>query len=292
MLRFLFFFILGIVLTRNFWLGLLIALALTFFSSSKKTPPASRQKNSARTENRRVDSAVLGTDLNVSQYITRALFAVIGTVAKAKGVVTRDDIALANEAMRRLQLDETLKVQAREFFTLGKNGALDLQTLLGEVRRFFRNAEDVRRMFFEASLEFALNDGEISGGEQQILRFIALQVGISEDEFQSIMRRYTSAHNFSGSRSSQQSHTQENAHTQGKSAGADALQAACDILGVSAGADYDTVKKAYRSLMNQYHPDKLAGKDLPAGLMEMAKEKTQEILAAYRYICTQKGWKS
>jgi DnaJ like chaperone protein len=33
--------------------------------------------------------------------------------------------------------------------------------------------------------------------------------------------------------------------------------------------------------MNQHHPDKLIAKGLPEEMMQLAKEKTQEIQAAY-----------
>ena len=55
--------------------------------------------------------------------------------------------------------------------------------------------------------------------------------------------------------------------------------------------EQNTVKRAYRRLMNEHHPDKLVAKGLPPEMMEMAKEKTQQIQAAYDLICKAKGWK-
>lgn len=49
------------------------------------------------------------------------------------------------------------------------------------------------------------------------------------------------------------------------------------------------VKRAYRRLMNEHHPDKLVAKGLPPEMMEMAKEKAQQIQAAYDLICKVKG---
>jgi dnaJ-like protein djlA len=43
--------------------------------------------------------------------------------------------------------------------------------------------------------------------------------------------------------------------------------------------------------MNEHHPDKLAAKGLPDEMMELAKEKAQQIQAAYDLICKSKGWK-
>ena len=56
------------------------------------------------------------------------------------------------------------------------------------------------------------------------------------------------------------------------------------VLGVSPDASDAEVKKAYRRLMSQHHPDKLASKGLPEEMMQLAKEKTQEIKSAYEQI--------
>ena len=56
------------------------------------------------------------------------------------------------------------------------------------------------------------------------------------------------------------------------------------MLGVEPDSTEAEVKKAYRRLMSQHHPDKLVAKGLPEEMMKLAKEKTQEISAAYELI--------
>ena len=56
------------------------------------------------------------------------------------------------------------------------------------------------------------------------------------------------------------------------------------VLGVAADASDAELKKAYRRLMSQNHPDKLAAKGLPESMREMAEQKTREITAAYELI--------
>ena len=43
--------------------------------------------------------------------------------------------------------------------------------------------------------------------------------------------------------------------------------------------------------MGEHHPDKLVAKGLPPEMMEMAKQKAQEIQKAYELIKEQKGFK-
>ncbi|NOQ46167.1 MAG: DnaJ domain-containing protein [Desulfobulbaceae bacterium] len=53
------------------------------------------------------------------------------------------------------------------------------------------------------------------------------------------------------------------------------------VLGLETGADFETIKKAYRKLSMQYHPDKVA--HLGDEFKGVAEEKMKEINAAYDY---------
>ena len=63
-----------------------------------------------------------------------------------------------------------------------------------------------------------------------------------------------------------------------------AIKEAYEMLGVSKNASDADVKKAYRRLMNQHHPDKLVSKGLPEEMIKLANEKTQQIKEAYERI--------
>ncbi len=67
------------------------------------------------------------------------------------------------------------------------------------------------------------------------------------------------------------------------------LDAAYRALGVEASATDAEIKRAYRRLMSQNHPDKLAGRGLPESMREIAEERTREITAAYRLITEARG---
>ena len=63
------------------------------------------------------------------------------------------------------------------------------------------------------------------------------------------------------------------------------------LLGVDNTAEQSVVKRAYRKLMSQHHPDKLVAKGLPPEMLKIATEKTQHIKAAYELIKESRGWK-
>jgi len=54
-----------------------------------------------------------------------------------------------------------------------------------------------------------------------------------------------------------------------------------EVLGLKYGASVNDIKDAYKKLISQYHPDKVA--NLGPELQSLAQKKTQDINEAYQY---------
>ena len=59
-------------------------------------------------------------------------------------------------------------------------------------------------------------------------------------------------------------------------------------LGVSRDCDDRSLKRAYRRLMSEHHPDKLIAQGVPEDMVKLGTEKSQEIQAAYELIRKQR----
>ena len=59
------------------------------------------------------------------------------------------------------------------------------------------------------------------------------------------------------------------------------------VLNVSAGSSIDDIRQAYKKLMSQYHPDKVAS--LGKELRDLAEKKTKAITLAYRQAMHERG---
>ena len=111
-----------------------------------------------------------------------------------------------------------------------------------------------------------------------MLQKVCQQLGISGIRFEMLHERIKAERAFA------QGQYQQYGGAQPHYSDEDKLKEAYKVIGTKSSASDAVVKKAYRRLMNQHHPDKLVAKGLPEEMMRMAKEKTQEIQAAYEAI--------
>lgn len=246
-----------------------------------------------------VRSSVFGRNLTRQSLFTQTTFAVLGHMAKSKGRVTEDDIHLARELMARMKLDAAGQQLAQTAFTQGKESSFPLREVIREFREACGQRNDLLRFFVEVQIQAAVQDGVLDQNEQRVLYTIAEAMGISQYQFEQMISMAMAAQRFrSGDffrqyqqQQSQGSYRSQGGYQQAKHSNAPSIDDAYKVLGVSASDDQMTVKRAYRKLMNEHHPDKLEAKGLPPEMMELAKEKAQQIQAAYDLICKAKGWK-
>lgn len=201
----------------------------------------------------------------------QATFRVMGKLAKADGRVSEQEIELARHIMTRMGLDETQRLEAMRLFNEGKTPDYDIMPLLEELHEVIGRRTTLAQIFLEIQLQTAYADGDLSASEQRVIQLICKALGINTLQFELINQRIKAQMHFSRGRSAAQS--------QGPS-----LAQAYKVLGVDAKTSEADLKKAYRRLMNQHHPDKLVAKGLPEEMMSIAKEKTQEIQEAYELI--------
>lgn len=238
-----------------------------------------------------VSSSVFGKGLTRQSLFMQTTFAVLGHIAKAKGRVTEDDIHLARELMARMRLDSRAQQLAQQAFTAGKESDFPLRQVLKEFRESCGQRKDLLRFFVEVQMQAALQDGTLDTNEQRILMTIAEGLGMSQMQFEQMLAMLAAAQRFRSGYYQQGDYQQQGQYGGYQSSSAPSLSDAYKVLGVSENDDQNTVKRAYRKLMNEHHPDKLVSKGLPPEMMEVAKEKAQQIQAAYDLICKRKGWK-
>ena len=195
-----------------------------------------------------------------------ATFSVMGHIANADGRVSEDEITLATHMMDQMSLSPELKRVARRLFDEGKANNFPLYDVLDQFRRECHHSRNLLRVFMEIQLQAAFADGTVDQSEKTILEHICERLRLPLSELNHLEAMLSAG----GTRRPGAT------PTQGVS-----LDDAYSILNVDRRSSDAEVKKAYRRLMSQHHPDKLVAKGLPEEMMKVATQKTQEVKAAY-----------
>jgi len=203
-----------------------------------------------------------------------ATFSIMGHVAKADGRITEAEINNARQIMQKMQLNDEQKKLAIQLFYQGKAADFDLQAVCDQFRKTCGKRINLLQMFMEIQLSTALADAELHKDEQTILLRIAQYLGFQRRQFEQILARV----------SAEQAYAKFQSANSNPASSKQSLATAYSVLGVSEDCSDAELKRAYRKLMSQHHPDKLVSKGLPEEMMKLATEKTQEIKDAYESI--------
>lgn len=218
-----------------------------------------------------------GTRERVQGAFFTATFSVMGHIAKADGKVTHDEIEIARAIMSQLNLSPDMKKAAQRLFNEGKQAGFPLEDVLEQLRSECHRRDTLLRMFIEIQMHAAYADGVVHPAERKLIERIGEVLGFSRQEMNHLEAMVkVQRHGGAGQAGQQAGFSDKEAYA---------------VLGISASVSDAEVKKAYRRLMSQHHPDKLVSKGLPEEMMQLAKEKTQEIRAAYEVVKEARGMK-
>jgi DnaJ like chaperone protein len=210
--------------------------------------------------------------LTVQSQFLEATFATMGALCKADGVVTHDEIRVTEAVFGRLGLSPEQKTAARAAFNRGKAADFDLDA---EVDRFVQSTRGgtlLFPLFLQAQIFAVAADGQIHPAERAMLVRVAGRLGLSESDVARLEALLRAA--------------SEGAAAPSGPPPKQRLDDAYAALGVSEEASEAEIRRAYRKLMSENHPDKLMSKGLPEGMRQLAEERAREINVAYDLIRT------
>ena len=206
-----------------------------------------------------------------------ALFATLGHLSKADGRVTETEIRMVESLMSQMQITGEDRQRAIRLFNLGKQPGFELEAALRSFAHHSVVRQDLRMMFMEILVEAAFSSGALSQAEQDVLLRVARQLRIPGHLFAAMLQaRGAPGPGGDARRPARQE---------------DSIDQAYAKLGLQSSASDGEVKKAYRRLVSQYHPDKLVSHGLPEEMMEMAKVRVREVNRAYDQIKQARGFK-
>lgn len=210
---------------------------------------------------------------NVQTVFFETCFQLLGHIAKADGRVTENEIDHAEHLISQMGLTAEHRQQAIQLFKQGSSSDFDLNAAMQRFTQSCGRYQVLRNTFIQFIISMALADGELHANEEKILRECARYIGINEQQFQQFMHMASGQHQFHGSQS------------QGS------LTSAYEAMGLKPECSDADLKRAYRKLMSQNHPDKLIAQGVPEDMIQLATEKSQDIQNAYERIKKERGLK-
>jgi len=194
--------------------------------------------------------------------------ALVAKVAKADGKVDALEAQLVGIMFDDISAvfpePQKTKDILKRIFSEEKDRSDDTKAIAHHLARAIKHDRAKQQQFMGFLIQLAFIDGEVSESEEEVLQTIAEALEFDPAAYHAIFDQFEKMMQ----------------NVQPKANISDAYK----LLGVSESDDMSVIKKAYRKLIRQYHPDIIKSQGKDEAYMQEATAKTQEINQAYEMI--------
>ena len=184
---------------------------------------------------------------------------ILVNIAGIDGEVSRSELSAINNFFRHhLHYNQSQMFWVKELTKEAMAASASLDELLADFKTSF--AYEPRLILIELIYQVIYSKPDVINTELNAAEKIAAYLGINAYQHQTIHNKYRGM-------------AQETVGSEESYYG---------ILGLQPSADFDEIKKAYRNLSKEYHPDKVA--HLGEEFRQVAEEKMKEINVAYNHL--------
>ncbi|MEL7465752.1 MAG: DnaJ family molecular chaperone [Pseudomonadota bacterium] len=188
---------------------------------------------------------------------TIAVIALGAKMAKADGRVTRDEVTAFREVFTIPQGEEE---NAARVFNLARNDVAGYDGYAKQIARMFGAGDAALVDLMDGLFHIALADGEFHPNEQVFLEDVAEIFGVSDSCYRSLLARHSPDH-----------------------------RDPYAVLSVEPGASTEIIRKRWRQLVRETHPDRAIARGLPEEAIKLATDRLAEVNEAYEAIMTDRA---
>lgn len=170
-------------------------------------------------------------------------------MAKADGVVTEDEIRAFKQVFH---IPEGELATVARVFNLAKQDVAGYETYARQIAKLFEARHEVLEDVLDGLFHIAKADNAFHPGEHGFLARVAEIFGFSEADFARIRARHV-----------------------------DVPDDPFLVLGVTRGTPPDEIRRRYRELVREHHPDRHIAAGVPEEMIELATQRLQKINEAY-----------
>ena len=207
-----------------------------------------------------IEATTPETDETRHVTFTIGLIALSAKMAKADGVVTREEVEAFKQVFR---VPPGEMANVGRVFDMARRHTAGFDAYAQQIADLMRGNRTVLADVLDALFFIAKADGVVHPNELNYIRVVAKIFGYSPSEIEALVARHV---------------------------GADP-ESPYSILGVDPTVDAVSLKKRYRALVRENHPDRLIAEGVPSDLIAVATRRAAEINAAYDKILEQRGGK-
>ncbi len=179
-----------------------------------------------------------------------AVVALGAKMAKADGLVTRDEVIAFREIFRITDADLPA---VGHFFDLARQDVAGFNLYASKVAKMFNHDTDVLETLLDALFHIARADSAFHDAEIEFLHIVSTTFGFDDLVFDAMLKRHS----------------------------LDRDDSPYVILGVAENASDETIKEAWKNLARRYHPDRLRARGVPDEAARLSERRMAEINAAY-----------
>lgn len=182
-----------------------------------------------------------------------AVIALGAKMAKADGQVTRDEVTAFREVFQIAQNDEE---GAARVFNMARTDVAGYQEYAQIIKRMF--AEDPKTLcdLMEGLFHIAMADGFYHPGEDQFLEDVSGIFGLPDTEFRALRARFVP----------------------------DTYHDPYTVLGVTPDMPYKDIRRVWRQLVRETHPDSMMARGVPEEAIKLAEKRMIDINRAWEEI--------
>ena len=180
---------------------------------------------------------------------TIAVIALGAKMAKADGRVTHVEITAFRQVFHVPKEEER---RAAQIYNLARTEVAGFEVYAQQMARMFADRPEVLRDLLEGLIYIAAADGEFHPGEGEFLKRVAEIFRIDEDELRLIRARHIAD-----------------------------LNDPYEILGCNRKASHEEIRRHYRKLVRELHPDQMIARGVPEEARKFAEQRLASINQAY-----------
>lgn len=184
---------------------------------------------------------------------TIAVIALSAKMAKADGLVTRDEVTAFREVFQIAAEDEA---GAARVFNLARQDVAGFEDYAARIQRMFQAEPGTLCVLLEGLFHIAMADGIYHPKEDAFLARVAGIFGVKDNDFRALRARFVP----------------------------EARPDPYSVLGVDESMTLEQVRKAWRQMVRDSHPDKMMARGLPQEAIKLAEKRLVDINHAWEEI--------